>query len=169
MGNILRSNTEEDYILQLITLSNDTISSETIYDIMMKTSCTLYLDLASELIGIYKRYTELDIEKRGKISNQEFLSMGELRYNPFRGRLKIALPMRSEDYIKNITNFMPHKDEDSFEKATLVPQNASSKVAPEPEDAAEIDMIPYIDFSQFCQYLGVFSPRATNDVKFNCI
>jgi hypothetical protein len=64
---------------------------------------------------------------------------------------------------------MPHKYEDSFEKATLVPQNASSKVAPEPEDTAEIDMVPYIDFSQFCQYLGVFSPRATNDVKFNCI
>ncbi|OMJ73279.1 hypothetical protein SteCoe_28061 [Stentor coeruleus] len=162
MGNILRSNTEEDYILQLITLSNDTISSETIYDIMMKTGY-----LASELIGIYKRFIELDIEKRGKISNQEFLSMGELRYNPFRGRLKISLPMRSEDYIKNITNFISNKDEDSFEKITLAPQNASSKIAPEFEDTTEIDMIPYIDFSQFCQYLGVFSPRATNDVKFN--
>lgn len=39
MGNIFKSSSEEDFILDLIALSNDTLSSEVVYDIMMKTSC----------------------------------------------------------------------------------------------------------------------------------
>jgi hypothetical protein len=39
MGSILKRQNEEDFVLDLITLSNDTITIETIYDIMMKTSC----------------------------------------------------------------------------------------------------------------------------------
>ena len=39
MGNMFKGNREEDYILELIKLSNDTLSTEVIYDIMMKTNC----------------------------------------------------------------------------------------------------------------------------------
>ena len=95
--------------------------------------------------------------------------MSELLYNPFRSRLKIAFPLKSDDYIRNAYNSGDNKDE-SFEKATLVPAvNASiAKILPEPEEVAEVDRLPYIGFSQFCIYLGVFCPRATSDLKFNC-
>jgi hypothetical protein len=168
MGNLLKSNHEEDLIVQLIMLSNDTITTEQAYEIMMKTSCKLYTDKAGELIGLYKRFTELDTEKRGKLSNYEFLSMNELQYNPFRPRLSIAIPFKSEDYIRS-SSFS--KDQgDSFEKQTIDPQiiQNSQRVAPEPDEQNPINLVPYIDFSLFCQYLAVFSPRATSDTKFNC-
>lgn len=166
MGNLCSGKQEEDFILDLIGLSNDTLTSEIIYDIMMKTNCKAYLVLANELIGLYKRFVELDIDKRGRISNQEFLMMKELYYNPFRHRLKLAFPTKSEEHIRNLS--LKGGDE-SFEKATLVPPNYNSnKISPEPEEVSEIDRIPYIDFSQFCQYLGVFCPRSTSDLKFNC-
>ena len=40
MGNIFKGQHEEDFVLELITLSNDILTSEMIYDIMMKTCCT---------------------------------------------------------------------------------------------------------------------------------
>ena len=94
--------------------------------------------------------------------------MGELNYNPFRNRLKIGFPTKPEEFIRSRGG---KSADDSFERATLIPpaNNSSSKIAPEPEEVAEIDRIPYIDFSQFCQYLGVFCPRATNDLKYNCM
>jgi hypothetical protein len=39
MGNLLKPNHEEDLVIELITLSNDTLTTEQIYDIMMKSSC----------------------------------------------------------------------------------------------------------------------------------
>lgn len=103
------------------------------------------------------------------LSNHEFLSMAELKFNPFRPRLQVALPMKSEDYIRSVGN---EKDAESFEKQTIDPNiiQSSNKVAPEAEadDVKEIDLIAYIDFGLFCQYLSVFSPRATNDTKIRC-
>ena len=111
----------------------------------------------------------MDIDKRGKLSNHQFLSMGELLYNPLRHRLKKALLMKSEEYIKNSSLNKDTKDE-SFEKATLVPQVNinSNKISPEPEEPSEVDQVPYIDFPLYCLYLGVFCPRAPYDLKVNC-
>jgi hypothetical protein len=120
------------------------------------------------LIGLFRRFVELDVEKRGNLNNHEFLSMAELKYNPFRPRLQVAIPMKSEEFIRNLA---PGKNlDESLEKLTVDPNivHSSSKVGQEPEELKEIDLIPYIDFSLFCQYLAVFSPRATNDSKVNC-
>lgn len=168
MGNLLKSHHEEDLIVQLVTLSNDTVSTEQAYDIMMKTSCRFYVDQAGELIGLFKRFTELDVNKLGKLSNYEFLSMNELRFNPFRPRLHLAIPFKPEEFIRN--NSVKKDVADSFDKHTVDPQILENpqKIAPDPGDPNSIDLVSYIDFSLFCQYLAVFSPRATNDTKFNC-
>lgn len=168
MGNLLKSRHEEDLIVQLVTLSNDTVSTEQAYDIMMKTSCNFYIDQAGELIGLFNRFTELDVNKLGKLSNYEFLSMNELRFNPFRPRLHLAIPFKSEEFIRN--NSIKKDQVDSFDKHTIDPQIIENhqKIAPDPGEPNSIDLISYIDFSLFCQYLAVFSPRATNDTKFNC-
>lgn len=41
MGNTFKSHTEEDMIMELITISNDTLTAETIYDAIMKSNCNL--------------------------------------------------------------------------------------------------------------------------------
>jgi hypothetical protein len=40
MGTMLSSNTEEEFVTKLINLSNSTLSSEMVYQIMMKSGCT---------------------------------------------------------------------------------------------------------------------------------
>lgn len=125
--------------------------------------------MAKELIVLYHRFNELDIDKKSKLSNQEFLSMRELLYNPFRHRIKYALQMKSDEYVKNTLGVLENKDE-SFEKATLVPASngTSNKIAPQPEEVPDVDKVNYIDFSLFCQYLAVFCTRAPKDLKFTC-
>ncbi|CAG9319436.1 CNB1_1 [Blepharisma stoltei] len=184
MGNAFRSQTEEDYIMELILLSNNSITAEEIYDTIMKTNYS-----AKELIGLYKRFSELDTQKRDALTNQQFLSMRELMYNPFRHRLRIAIPLKSEEYIKGLPLTEEEKkplDEDVlFTKVQpkQPPPTASSKVAPEEEkskkepqenekelntvkmDFESVDFISYITFHQFCLYLTVFCPRTPIDTK----
>lgn len=179
------SMSEEDYVTKLINLSNSTLSSELVYQIVMKSGCRLHSDKASELLVMYSRFQALDTNKKGLLSNSQFLQLEEFMYNPFKDRLRIAIPFRPEEYIMNKRHSVLPKQvlDDAPTAAQNTPNTdsrkapgATSKIQPEETKAeekntpppSEVDRIPYIDFEQFAVYLAVFCPRCPHDLKTNC-
>lgn len=110
MGAMLGSNTEEEFVTKLKNESNSTLSSEMVYQIMMKTGCKVHLDSAKELLGLFRRFQALDAEKRGALTNFQFLTLDELMYNPFKPRLPKAIPFRPDDYIIRFRHSVSDKD-----------------------------------------------------------
>lgn len=113
--------------------------------------------------------------------------MPELLYNPFRHRLRVAIPLKNEEYIKNISDKV--QEDDKIKEKEMIfnrigslkapPQTASSKVSPEElktptaadvvtNNFANSDFISYITFHQFCLYLSVYCPRTPIDNKITC-
>lgn len=186
MGNVCKKRSEDDYITTLINTSKSTLDSTLIYHIMMVSGYN-----AKELLVLYNRFKELDIKARGTISNQEFLDMAELRFSPFRNRLKEAIPMLTDEEILKIKESKPKDDDfiggprldsadgqsDVTAPANRVAQDAgkiNSKVLPindtneeVPGRISEADSWPYIDFERFAVYLTTFCPRSPIDLKIS--
>jgi hypothetical protein len=173
---------ENDNIEELIAQSNNTLTEETVYRIMMKSSCKVNSVNLRELQCLYKRFVDLDISKRvssrqGLLTHSQFLGLDELRHSPFLRRIPSAIPFKDEEFIKTASVARGT----GFLDPAVVPQKDNARlntgrphqVAPEPQlvvptDTAHVDMIPYIDFEQFCVYLTAFCPRCPIDVKVNC-
>jgi len=183
MGGLFSKRSEDENIPELLALSNGTLNEETVYRIMMKSSCKGQADNIKELMCMYKRFTELDLNKRGLLTHSQFLSLSELNFSPFYKRLAFAIPFKDDEYVHNAAKARstgiidypsvplpanpPKTQEQLFRTRTA---KSVSQIAPEP-NAAEIpvyrdtDMLPYIDFEQFCVYLTAFCPRCPIDIK----
>lgn len=179
MGNLIKQQTEDDFITELIAISNETIDIEKIERIKMNSNFT-----PKELVVLYRRFEELDEKGRGVISNAEFLCLREFMYNPLKTRLKQAIPFRSDDYImafadsdfKSIEEKInsPSNDSKSNSKYGRNPWKGINYVSPEKKITEitsdnPLDLISYIDYELFCIYLSVFCPRTPMDRKTNCI
>jgi hypothetical protein len=102
MGNMCRRKSEEDFIQELVNLSRSSLDSGTIYHIMMLSGYN-----AKELVVLYKRFSDLDVEKRGMITNSEFFEMAELRLSPFLKRMKSAITMLIDEEILKLKGTAP--------------------------------------------------------------
>ena len=166
MGNFLRKELEEDHIVRLVSDSNNTLTSELIYEIMMKSNFS-----ARELIPLYRKFISLDEENRGMLTNQEFLSMPELLYHPLREMLSYAIPFKSAEYIQSVSPKFSEEKKDFLVKTPKAPRTASSKILPEERNQLDstksTDSIPYIDFLLFAVYLSQFCPKTPIDSKVN--
>lgn len=53
-----------------------------------------------ELVKLYEKFQELDREKKGALTNAEFLELPEFKYCPFRRRLLYALQLKTDEEVK---------------------------------------------------------------------
>ena len=53
-----------------------------------------------ELLKLYRKYQELDLESKGVITNQELLNLDEFKFTPFRSRLIYGLQLKSDEQVK---------------------------------------------------------------------
>ncbi|CDW79282.1 calcineurin b subunit [Stylonychia lemnae] len=88
---------KEEHLLKIIELSNNRLTDQDIEEIMMNTQ---FNEL--ELLKLYRKFKELDIIKRGQLTNKEFLNLPELKYNPFRSRLVDGFQLKSDEDVKTM-------------------------------------------------------------------
>lgn len=85
---------------RLIGLSSK-ISRNSLWPLSVFYSGIIFLVDEEELYELYKRFRKLDIKNRGLLTNAEFLELEEFRVNPFRERLMMAFPLRSEKQLQD--------------------------------------------------------------------
>ena len=93
------SGSKEKALSKIIKSSNEDINEQDLEEIMMNTQ---FNEL--ELLKLHDKFLELDRNKRGKITNKEFLDIRELKVTPFRTRLLYAFPLKSDEEVKVAEN-----------------------------------------------------------------
>jgi Ca2+-binding EF-hand superfamily protein len=52
-----------------------------------------------ELLKLYKKFSELDEDNHGELTNRQLLNLPEFRFTPFRSRLFYALQLKSDNQV----------------------------------------------------------------------
>ena len=133
-----------------------------------------YAVSASELLSLYEVFQTLDIQSQvtatqNFLSHQELFSLPEFRHHPLRRRLKYALQVKNDDFIRSASRAVEQPQRRGRSRAKPVPSSPEESVdyldVTEDDFFTEVDRLPYIDFELFCQYLTPFCQRTPIDVK----
>lgn len=54
------------------------------------------------MLKLLEKFMQLDVQKRGALTNKEFLDLPELRYSPFRPRLIDAFPLKVDNDVQTL-------------------------------------------------------------------
>jgi len=86
---------KEKAIKNIIKNTRNSLTEQDLEEIMMNTQFNEY-----ELYRLHEKFLTLDRQKRGKLTNREFLEIDELKWTPFRTRLLNAFPLKTDDEVR---------------------------------------------------------------------
>eukprot|EP01017_Pseudomicrothorax_dubius_P022666 TRINITY_DN24507_c0_g1_i1.p1 TRINITY_DN24507_c0_g1~~TRINITY_DN24507_c0_g1_i1.p1 ORF type:complete len:262 (+),score=56.43 TRINITY_DN24507_c0_g1_i1:113-898(+) len=175
---------KQENLKKIVYLSGHNLSLDDLNDILNSTTFT-----EEELLQLYYRYYQLDVEEKGAISNYQLLELNELKLSPFRPRLLYALGLRTSfdqeerkqergslNRRKTITSadvqgqgiggffFAREARQKLFKKDVGGVNSYALRV--DFKDYSEATLsTPYINFKEFVNYISVLSPKASLEAK----